>query len=71
MSDQLYESALNILSEDGSNGFGTILVNFLNEVMRYERSVKLNAEPFERSEERRGYANGYKPKTLRTSLRGT
>ncbi len=68
MSDQLYESALNILSEDGSNGFGTILVNFLNEVMRYERSVKLNAQPFERSEERKGYANGYKPKTLRTSL---
>ena len=68
MSDQLYESALNILSEDGSNGFGTILVNFLNEVMRYERSIKLNAQPFERSEERKGYANGYKPKTLRTSL---
>jgi len=68
MSDQLYESALNILSEDGSNGFGTILVNFLNEVMRYERSIKLNAQPFERSDERKGYANGYKPKTLRTSL---
>ncbi len=68
MSDQLYESALNILSEDGTNGFGSILVKFLNEVMQYERSLKLKAAPYERNDVRQGYANGYKPKTLRTSL---
>ncbi len=36
--------------------------------MQYERSLKLNAHPYERSSSRQGYANGYKPKTLKTSL---
>jgi putative transposase len=34
--------------------------------MRLERERHLGAERYERSPERRGYANGYKPKTLDT-----
>ena len=34
--------------------------------MRLERSVHLSAQPYERSSERRGYSNGFKPKTLLT-----
>src|SRR3954467_3566688 len=40
----------------------------LNEAMRLERSQILEAAPYERSEKRLGYANGYKPKTVATRL---
>jgi transposase-like protein len=40
----------------------------LNEAMKLERSKFLQAAPFERTEGRRGYANGYKDKTLRSRL---
>jgi len=33
-----------------------------------ERNRHLNAEPYERNEEWQGYANGFKPKTLKTSI---
>jgi len=38
--------------------------------MRIEREKHLNAKPYERHEERRGHANGYKPKTVKTVRRG-
>jgi putative transposase len=68
MSDQLYESALQILTTDGSEGFKNVLVKILNEVMKYERSAVLNAQPYERTEEREGHANGFKNKSMRTTL---
>ena len=40
----------------------------VNEAMKAERSYALNAAPYERSEERLGYANGFKPKTVATRL---
>jgi len=40
----------------------------LNEAMRIERSQVIEAEPYQRSDHRRGYANGFKPKTLDTRL---
>ncbi len=40
----------------------------VNEAMRIERENFLRAKPYERTEERRGYANGYKPKTVKTRL---
>ena len=36
--------------------------------MKIEREQFLGAAPHERTEERKGYANGYKPKTLQTRL---
>src|SRR5579883_2273729 len=36
--------------------------------MRVERSQVLQAQPYERTDRRRGYANGYKPKTMATRL---
>ncbi|MCP4270149.1 MAG: IS256 family transposase [Candidatus Brocadiaceae bacterium] len=68
MSDQLYESALQILTTDGSEGFKNVLVKILNEVMKYERSAVLNAQPYERTEKREGHANGFKNKSMRTTL---
>ena len=40
----------------------------LNEVMKLERTHALGAAPYQRTEARRGYANGFKPKTLHTRL---
>ena len=68
MSEQLLESALKILSEEGDSGYSRIFVALLNEVMRYERSQVLSAGHYERNDDRKGYANGFKNKTLRTSM---
>jgi transposase-like protein len=48
--------------------FANVLRLLLNEAMRLERATALQAQPYERTVERRGYANGYKPKTLATRL---
>jgi transposase-like protein len=48
--------------------FVNVLRLLLNEAMRLERAAALQAQPYERTVERRGYANGYKPKTLATRL---
>lgn len=40
----------------------------LNSVMQAERSKYLQAGEYERSAERKGHANGYKPKTVRTRM---
>ena len=40
----------------------------VNEAMKAERSYVLNAAPYERTEERLGHANGFKPKTVATRL---
>lgn len=40
----------------------------VNEASKIERTHHLNAQPYERSEERSGHANGFKPKTVLTRL---
>jgi transposase-like protein len=52
----------------GASRFVSVLRLLLNEAMRLERATALQAQPYERTAERRGYANGYKPKTLATRL---
>jgi len=56
------------LIAEGSEAFGAVLEKLLNAAMQVERSVFLQAVPYERTEERRGYANGYKPKRLKTRV---
>ncbi|MGE3955015.1 MAG: transposase [Parachlamydiales bacterium] len=46
----------------------TILETLLNLVMKAERSQTIGAGPYERSDQRQGYANGYKPKTWHTRV---
>lgn len=40
----------------------------VNQAMQAERESYLNAKPYERSDERNGHANGFKPKTVRTRV---
>jgi putative transposase len=62
----LEESLLEELSLNGFNGLTRCMEILINEAMRVERSKALGASPYERTDQRQGYANGYKPKTIHT-----
>ena len=53
-----------IIFNDGMNGLNKAVAILINEAMRIERSKHLNAEPYERSDQRSDYANGFKDKKL-------
>lgn len=55
---------LDLLAENGLEGMAEAMATMLNEAMKIERSTALRAEPGERSLDRLGYANGFKPKRL-------
>jgi putative transposase len=65
---QLLQSVLQLLNDEGSDGFAEGLRLLVNEAMQAERSHVLRARPFERTDARLGHANGFKPKTLKTRL---
>ena len=50
--------------EAGDSRFTAVLRLLLNEAMKIERAAALGAQPYERSQERTGYDNGFKPKSL-------
>lgn len=62
------ETVVQLLSENGLSHMGDVMRLVLNEAMRIERSQALEAAPYQRTEKRRGYANGFKPKTVTTRL---
>jgi transposase-like protein len=59
---------MELLTEAGFDGFAEAFRILMNEAMKVERSTALGAHPYQRSEERKGYANGFKPKTLITRM---
>lgn len=62
------EQALELLTEQGSDGFLEAMRILFNAALLFERERFLQAAPYERTSERRDYANGFKPKSLRTRL---
>lgn len=54
------------IKTDGLDVVPELMRTMLNEVMKIEREQYLQASPYERTETRQGYANGYKPKTVKT-----
>ena len=64
----VYETVMEALETHGLEGMKEIMRIMLNEAMIAQRSEVLGAQPYERSEDRRGYANGFKPKTIVTRL---
>ena len=56
------------LVEKGLEAVPELMRVLINNVMQVERSKYLQAEEYERTEERKGHANGYKPKTVRTRM---
>jgi putative transposase len=66
--DSVLSQVYEVLVDSGFDGLVEALTLLLNEVMLLERSQHLQAQPYERSAQRRGYANGYKPKRVRTRI---
>lgn len=66
-SNNVYE-VVQLLAEHGFDGMANAMQILFNEAMKIERAQHLNAEPYQRTEERKSYANGYKNKTVTTRL---
>lgn len=62
---------LGILQASSVNGDDTVkglLRHTIQQLLEEELTAFLNAEPYDRTEGRRGYRNGYKPRTLTTRV---
>src|SRR5690606_299952 len=64
----LMPQLLEMVGKDGTDSLLGAFRLLLNEAMRLERGQVLGAQPYERSLDRLGYANGFKDKTLKTRL---
>ena len=54
--------------EHGLEALPELIRTVINAAMELERQQHLDVAPYERSERRRGHANGYKSKTVATRL---
>lgn len=61
-------SIFEIIQQNNLQGMEQAMTILINEAMKLERSKHLQCEPFERSDSRLDYANGFKPKTVNTRL---
>lgn len=66
--DSLVDQIVKGLIGQGVEGLKPVVEALMNAAMKVEREQFLGAATHERNEERRGYANGYKPKGLQTRL---
>jgi len=64
----LSSSTIEDLTRNGLEAIPELVRVILNSVMQVERAKYLQAGEYERSEDRKGHANGYKPKTVKTRL---
>ena len=63
-----FEEVVHTLAEQGFDGMAQAMQVLINECMRMERQQALGVAPFERSEARRGQANGFKSKRVKTRI---
>jgi putative transposase len=57
-----------VLAEHGFDGMAQAMELLFNECMKIERQQALGVGPYQRSEVRRGQANGFKPRRLKTRI---
>jgi transposase-like protein len=62
------DSIVELLAEHGFEGMAQAIEILFNEAMKLQRSEALGALPYQRTSERRGHANGFKPKTVNSRL---
>lgn len=60
--------AVQLLADNGFEGMANAMRILFNEAMKLERTEYIGAEPYERTEQRRDYANGFKAKTVNSRL---
>lgn len=68
LKDTLVDQIIQGLIGQGSDGIKPVLELLFNKAMQVEREQFLKAGTHERCQERSGYANGYKPKTVQTRM---
>jgi transposase-like protein len=64
--DTIVTELMEQLIKSGPGGMAQVFTALFNLAMRMERDRHVGAGPYERTEERRGHANGFKPKKLDT-----
>jgi transposase-like protein len=60
--------AVQHILDQGLDGIAEAIRLVIDQAMKIERSQVLQAQPHQRTEQRQGYANGFKPKTVSTRL---
>jgi len=60
------EQVVELVAQEGADALGAAFATLLEIGMKLEREQVLGARAYERTESRRGYANGFKPKTIDT-----
>jgi len=66
--EQGWQDVLTLLADHGFEGFANAMQILMNEAMKLERETALGAQHYQRTPTRRGYANGFKPKTVETRV---
>jgi putative transposase len=66
--DTLMPELLKLVTSNGTDSMREVFQKLLNEAMKIERAEALGADPYERTSDRTGYANGFKPKTIQTRM---
>ena len=66
--DTLLDEIIKGLIGQGTEGLKPVLELLFNAAMKVEREQALGATSHERTENRQGHANGYKPKELQTRM---
>lgn len=63
-----FEQVNDLLAQNGWGAIPELIRILVNQAMAEERAHYLQAEAYERTASRTGYANGYKPKTVKTRV---
>lgn len=66
--NKIFETLVDVISEKGFDGMAEAMQILFNQAMLIERSRFLQVEPYQRSEARQDYSNGFKPKTVKTKV---
>jgi len=66
--DTVIRTVLEIINTGGMENLGEAISILINEAMKAERSSVLNAQPWQRTDRRTGYANGFKDKSVASKL---
>ncbi len=66
--DTTIRTVFEIINSGGMENLGEAISILINEAMKSERSSVLNAQPWQRTDNRTGYANGFKDKTVISKL---
>jgi len=66
--DSVLAEVVEVLNENGCEGFAKALTLLLNTAMVVEREQFIGAKGYERTEERRAHSNGFKAKTVKSRV---